>query len=169
MTQNQPLIDYIYALVETNSNIKWYIGRTIHPEQRIKEHRYGARIYKEGDELKYKYANALDSLNLPWHLEVLMECGPGTEFFEDYFINKFRGEPLQNMKSGDSEPWMGRDYSSPEEFVRTRERILEIEKKKTISTKKESDPELTVFVDDMSNMNKRISPGLQEILNRRKK
>jgi len=37
-------------------------GRTIHPEQRLKEHQYGARNYKEGDEDKYAYASALDAL-----------------------------------------------------------------------------------------------------------
>ena len=55
------MIDFIYSLVETESKIKWYIGRTEDPKRRIGEHRYGARHYKPGDEWKYEYASTLDA------------------------------------------------------------------------------------------------------------
>lgn len=167
--------DYIYALKETQSNTVFYIGRTIAPFRREMEHRYGAKIYKAGDELKYLYASTLDALNIDWHLEIIYECDEGCEFYEDYFINLYRESPLQNMKKGDTEPWMGRDYSSPEEFVKTREKIIKeqtekAKEKKLVTSKKRdnSSVEKTIFIGDVRNMNKKVSPGLQSILDRRK-
>lgn len=168
-------IDFIYALVEVKSKIKFYIGRTIEPKRRLREHRYGARTYKPGDEDKYQYANALNAAGLKWTMEILMECGPDTEHYEDFFVNKYRllGEPLQNMKAGDSEPWMGREYSSPQEFVKTRDKLIrEREERKLLNdaapkARKESNVELTRFVDDVKKGT--VSPGLQAILDRRKK
>jgi len=142
-------VDFIYALYEVQSKTKFYIGRTIHPEQRIKEHRYGARVYKDGDELKYRYANALDSLGIEWDMEVLMECGPDTEFYEDYFVNFYRHEPLQNMKQGDSEPYMGKDYISPKDFVAAKELHQKQAKIKAVrALKPRAFSPLTRYIDD---------------------
>jgi hypothetical protein len=158
------MIDWIYALVETNTGIRWYVGRTIDMERRMYEHRLGAKNYKEGDEHKYLYAHMLDCCNEPWHMEILMVCGPGTEYFEDYFVNKLKleGEPLQNMKAGDSELWMGRNYSSPEEFVKTRERMIEAEKNKVKREKvyKPTDTNATLY--SFENPNKKFeSPWMK--------
>lgn len=161
-TQN----DFIYALIETESKMKFYIGRTIHPKQRLTEHRYGAKTYKDGDELKYQYANALNQAGVAWEMEILMECGPNTEFYEDYFINKYRHEPLQNMKAGDSEPWNGRDYSSPEKYLAAKAQSLK--PKTRIKTKKVAN-----FTEPLYSFEKPydrfMSPAMKDILQRRKK
>ena len=87
--------DFIYALVheELNTEIMFYIGRTIDPHRRLLEHRLGAKNYEHGDELKYRYANKLDEFGIAWDMRVLMECGPGTEFYEDYFVNFLKLKP----------------------------------------------------------------------------
>lgn len=143
------MIDYIYCLYEVESGTKFYIGRTINPERRLGEHRLGSRHYKPGDEHKYQYANALDNLGIEWAMEILMECGPDTDFYEDFFVNKYRHEPLQNMRAGDSEPWMGRDYSHPEEFVAARTAAIELEKTRTKEPKEKkytpTNPEETLY------------------------
>ena len=162
--------DFIYALIEKDTKTKWYIGRTINPLRRLMEHRYGAKYYQPGDELKYQYANALDMAGIDWDMEILMECGPDTEFYEDFFINKFRNEPLMNMRGGDQEPWMGRDYSDPKEFVETRASILrkrEMKNIKEIKAKKlDADVSTTKFFGDFGKKAK-LSPALQEILDKR--
>lgn len=167
-------IDYIYALIELPSRTKFYIGRTIDPKRRIGEHRSGARNYKDGDELKYLYASSLNAMGIEWEMEILDECSTETEFYEDYYINKYRSEPLQNMRSGDTEPWMGRDYSSPTEFLLRREKIIEEElhKKKIAKIRQKnrsnsSDAERTLFAGE--DPNKRfVSPAYEAILKRRK-
>jgi hypothetical protein len=164
--------DYIYALtyIEDGARIIFYIGRTIDPHRRLGEHRLGSRHYKDGDEWKYQYASTLDSLNIPWEMEILMECGPGTEFYEDYFINLHRNEPLQNMKKGDDEPWMGRDYSGPSDFIKYRKAVVARQKASVPRVKVErrvdlTQPCTTRFVDDVK---KEIeSPSLQAIRERR--
>jgi hypothetical protein len=164
--QQEETLDYIYCLFEIGSLTKFYIGRTDNPKRRLREHRYGAKNYKPGDEWKYEYASTLNAAGLKWGLEVLMTCGPDTEFYEDYFVNKYRNEPLQNMRAGDSEPWMGRDYADARSFIQERNRCLQIIKEPKIRVKKESDVSLTRFVDDVRK--ETISPALQAIYARRK-
>lgn len=149
MNNTKAVIDYIYKLVETNTGVAFYVGRTEDMKRRIGEHRYGARTYKDGDELKYLYAHNLDKCSEPWHMELLQECGPDTEHYEDFWVNKLLldGEPLQNMKAGDSEPWMGREYKSPEEFVRVRERIIKEERERVKKAKTVKPKELTGNMD----------------------
>jgi len=141
------IIDYIYCLYEVPTNRKFYIGRTIDPHRRIGEHRLGSKNYKPGDEDKYAYANALDRLSIEWDMEVLMECEPDTEFYEDFFVNKHRHEPLQNMRAGDSEPWMGRDYSNPKEFLDAKQRHLDRAKFRQPKIARESicEPDKMIF------------------------
>lgn len=156
------VIDYIYALRETVSGEKFYIGRTIDPKRRIGEHRLGSRNYKQGDEDKYAYANALDRLGIDWGMEVLMECGLDTEFYEDFFINKHRSEPLQNMRAGDTEPWMGRDYRNPEEFLKSKKYHLNKIKTKQPRVQRETicDPDRMIFSFENPN-NKFESPAIK--------
>lgn len=139
--------DYIYCLYEIATGTKFYIGRTIDPARRLREHRIGSKNYKKGDEDKYQYANALDSMGIEWNMEILMECGPDTEFYEDFFVNLYRHEPLQNMRAGDSEPWMGRDYRNPEELLAAKKQCLEEIKNKEKRVKKhvDADPERMIF------------------------
>ena len=61
--------------------------------------------------------------------------------------DKFRSEPLQNMRAGDTEPWMGRDYSTPEDFVQSKQRYLDRAKIKQlkVKVKKESNPDQVLF------------------------
>ena len=158
--------DYIYCLFEVDTGTKFYIGRTIDPHRRLNEHRLGSKNYQKGDELKYQYANALDQLGSKWDMEILMECGPGTDFYEDFFINKYRHEPLQNMRAGDSEPWMGRDYTSPEEFVQTRSLAIEMEKLRTKEVKpkvqRESNPDQMIFSFEKP-QEKFVAPAFREL------
>lgn len=163
------VVDYIYALWHWDNKQKtyFYVGRTIHPDQRIREHRYGARAYRDGDELKYQYANALNATGTPWYMEVLMECGPDTEHFEDFYINKLRAHPLMNMKAGDSEPWMGRDYSTPQDFVAARERALARARARAVLSPARApaapDVERTLFVGE-SPKDRFMSPWMRQRL-----
>ena len=165
-----PVDDFIYALIEKETKTKFYIGRTTNPFRRLAEHRYGAKYYRPGDELKYQYANALDLEGIEWDMEILMECGPDTEFYEDFFINKFRKEPLQNMRAGDQEPWMGRDYHGPAEFVESRASILRKREMKNIREIKaknlDADVSTTKYFGDFGKKAS-ISTGLQAILDKR--
>jgi hypothetical protein len=167
MTQ---IIDYIYALYEVESKTKFYIGRTIDPHRRLNEHRLGSKHYKDGDEAKYLYANCLDALGIQWDMEILCECGPDTEDYEDFYVNKFRHEPLQNMRAGDSEPWMGRDYPNPEEFVLAKKRYLDRQKFKQPRERKvvETNPEETLYSFEKP-AERFMSPVMREVLAKRSK
>jgi len=162
------MVDYIYCLYEVETLTKFYIGRTIDPTRRLSEHRNGSKNYQKGDELKYEYAHALDELNIEWDMEILMECGPDTDYYEDFFVNKYRHEPLQNMRAGDSEPWMGLDYVSPKDFVKARQKCLEQKKYKPITQKiaRETDPEQTLFSFEKPT-ERFMSPAMREILAKR--
>lgn len=165
------ITDYIYVLIDTSIDQYFYVGRSEDPKRRLQEHQYGARTYEEGDELKYFYASTLDSLGIPWEMKIVMECGPDTKHFEDYFVNKYRleGHPLQNMKAGDDGPWMGRHYKSPEEFVEARKRSLQKPKvsRPIKAVRRNIDVDRTRFIDEVNK--KSVSSGLQAIIDRRNK
>jgi hypothetical protein len=160
-------VDFIYALYEVQSKTKFYIGRSENPKRRLSEHRYGSKTYKPGDEWKYEYASTLDAAGIKWDMEILMECGPDTEFYEDYFVNLYRNEPLQNMVAGQSEPYMGRDYKSPADFVVAKELHLKQAKIKAVRAPKKIDK----FVEPLYNHEKPserfMSPAMRQILQRR--
>jgi predicted GIY-YIG superfamily endonuclease len=169
---NEKTIDFIYALVETQSRTKFYIGRTIDPERRLTEHRSGSKNYKPGDELKYLYASQLDALSIKWEMEILQICGPDTDGYEDFYVNLYRDSPLMNMRAGDSEPWNGRDYASPEEYLAAKRKLIEEAKKVPVVKVKRirdlADTDRTI----MHGQNPEtafMSEGLREIMNRRKK
>lgn len=158
------IIDFIYGLYEKESGIIFYVGRSIDPKRRMGEHRYHSKIYVDGDEWVYQYANALDLCHIEWEMKLLMECGPDTEFFEDYFINKFllEGKPLQNMKPGDQEVWAGRHYATPEEFVAEKQRVLSlpvIKKEKIVC---DTDPEKTLWDFEKPHIRFGSSQGTEE-------
>ena len=166
------MIDYIYRLYEVETNKTFYIGRTIDISRRFSEHKLGAKHYKLGDEDKYMYASALNALNLEWSIEVIYECGPDTEFYEDYFVNKFKlaGEPIMNMKAGDLEVWNGREYASPSDYVKAREIAQNLAKNKPQRIKstlsKPCDPDRMLFVGEKIS-EKFVSPAMKSILLRR--
>jgi hypothetical protein len=167
------MIDYIYSLVhlEDSKKITWYVGRTDDCKRRMREHRLHARKYKPGDEWKYEYASTLNQCGIKWSMEILMECGPDTEYYEDYFVNKMllAGEPLQNMKRGDSEPWMGRHYASPDEFVRARAQSLQKAKPVVATRRRSENIERTLFADRsiQAQLIERESAGVREMRLRR--
>ena len=165
------MIDYIYCLKEKISGIIWYIGRTGSPERRMNEHRYGAKNYKEGDEWKYEYASQLDSMGIEWEMEILQICGPDTDGYEDFYVNLYRDSPLQNMKAGDSEPWNGRDYAGPEEYLAAKRKLIEEVKQTKVKVEQVRDLEdtdRTIMYGDNPET-KFMSEGLRAILERRKK
>lgn len=137
------MLNHIYVLLEVESRTIFYVGQT-HREPRIRlsEHRSGARNYAEGDELKYKYASALDALGIEWNMEIVAttDLGPTDSYdhddIEDYYVNKYRREPLQNMRAGNSEPWCGVDYPSIEAFLAAKQRKLDANKYKAPRVKK---------------------------------
>jgi hypothetical protein len=124
--------NHIYALIEVESRVKFYIGQTRRePRTRLSEHKAAARTYAEGDELKYKYASALDALNIEWTMEILhiVDLGPNDPYnhddVEDFYVNKYRVEPLQNMRSGNNGPWCGVDYNSIEAFLAAKQQSID--------------------------------------------
>jgi hypothetical protein len=125
-------MDYIYALFWMDGDRKeyFYVGRTIDPDRRKKEHEYCS---KNGHESKYQFIRALKGCALLWDMEILQFCGPETERYEDFYVYDLtlRGHPLQNERKGDARGAAERDaeralrgrnavYSSPQAFLDAR-------------------------------------------------
>lgn len=89
---------YIYALV-TGTDI-FYIGRTIDPKRRLKEHK---RDSKTGDELKYIFIRQLTVCGGKWEMQILAEYSDNLHPYEDYWIYNcaLQGIELTNMRAGD--------------------------------------------------------------------
>ena len=143
MTAKYVMLNHIYVLRETLSRTIFYVGQTSRePRIRLNEHRNHTRNYVEGDELKYKYASALDALGIEWDMEIVAvtDLGPDDAYdhddVEDFWVNHFRREPLQNMRAGNSEPWCGIDYPSIEAFLEAKRRKLDASKYKAPRVKK---------------------------------
>jgi hypothetical protein len=68
---------YIYQLMQTNADVSetpFYVGQTIDPERRIREHiAAGRREPKPSDELKYVRIRALNSNQQSWRMQVVQE------------------------------------------------------------------------------------------------
>ena len=140
----------IYALVDTSTNLYFYVGQTTRdPQVRFAEHQYGAKTYKKGDENKYLYASLLDACGVVWTFTVLAQIETEKDAYnhddvEDYYVNQYRHHPLQNMRGGNSEPWFGTDYNSVQEMVDARTGYLHMRKwreeldKKTSKVKKQA-------------------------------
>ena len=143
----------IYALVEVKTKTKFYIGQTTRdPQVRLGEHRYGAKTYKAGDELKYLYASSLDACGVAWTLEVLAEIETEKDAFlhddvEDFYVNLYRNSPLTNMRAGNSEPWFGVDYADVGAMIAAREKCIAEAKIKEAKVKKQAefDAEKMIF------------------------
>ena len=102
----QPRTVYIYQLV-TEHRAVFYIGRTIHPEQREREHRYMAG--RNSPELKYRFIRDLKAIGDTWTLEVIDNCSgeidkrrDATENLEDWYIYQalVNKHPLTNERKG---------------------------------------------------------------------
>ena len=89
---------YIYALVTDNTI--FYIGRTIDPKRRLKEHQ---RDSKTGTELKYVFIRQLTECKGAWQLQILAEYCTNLHPYEDYWIHtcRLQGIELTNMRKGD--------------------------------------------------------------------
>ena len=167
------MINTIYALVEIESRTKFYIGFTSRdPVERFKEHKYGAKTCGPKSEDKYKYASALDALGIEWTLEVITTADITDEYSEndteDYYINLFRREPLQNMRAGMQQAWMGNDYLNIDEFLKAKKRYLDRAKIKTERVKKESDVNKMLY--SFENPQKKfVSPAYEALAKRSRK
>ena len=141
----------IYALIESQSGTKFYIGQTYRdPAVRLSEHRYGAKTCNELSEDKYKYAAALDALGIAWEMVILATIEAEKDAYsqddtEDFYICKYRKEPLQNMRAGWDEPWMQTSYLDIESMLKAKQRHLDRAKFKQPKVKRESDVDKILF------------------------
>lgn len=164
------MVDYIYALTyqENGKRVIFYIGRTINPKTRLAQHKHLAANYQAGYEWKYEYAHTLDLAKIPWTMEILLECDETCEFYEDYYINLHRDQPLQNMRKGDIEVWMGRDYASVQDFLSARTKAISDAKIREEKVKEEkvltgNDVDRSIFVGEDPNK-KFMSEGTRKLL-----
>lgn len=166
----------IYALIESKSRTKFYIGQTFRdPAARLSEHRYGTKNCNAQSEDKYKYASALDALGIEWEMIVLAEIEAENDAYsyddvEDYYVNLYRSEPLQNMRAGNQEPWFGVDYKDVESMLSAKKRYLDRKNFKEPKVKKEifTDPEKTLYSFEKPE-ERFMSPAMREILAKRTK
>lgn len=161
------MLDNIYCLCyyENYDRVIFYIGRTIDMSRRIYEHRLATKNYKKGDEWCYEFASTLEQCGIKWDMELIMQCGPDTEFYEEFFRAKYKneGHPIQNMKIGDLEVWQGRTYSTPSGYRAAKLRAQEAAKTHIIRIKKETDPEKTLYVGEKPN-ERFMSPWMKDRL-----
>ena len=166
--------NHIYALIESESRTKFYIGQTYRdPAVRLSEHRYGAKTCNELSEDKYKYAAALDSLGIAWEMVILATIEAEKDAYsqddtEDFYICKYRKEPLQNMRSGCDEPWMQTSYLDIESMLKAKQRHLDRVKFKQPKVKRESDVDKILFSFEKPH-ERFISPAFKALKKRRGK
>lgn len=166
----------IYALIEVESRTKFYIGQTYRdPLVRLNEHRYGSKNYKTGDELKYLYASQLDALGIVWGMVVLAQIETEKDSYshddvEDYYVNLYRKEPLQNMRAGNNEPWFGVDYNSVEAMLKAKQQYLDRLKFKQpkVAVKRESDVEKMLYSFEQPH-ERFVSPAFEALAKRAKR
>lgn len=133
----------IYALVEVDTGTKFYIGQTHRePHIRLSEHRYGARVCNDSSENKYKYASALDYCGTLWDMVILTQIETEKDTYsmedtEDFYVCKYRDQPLQNMCAGWGQPWMNATYDSIDEMLAAKEKYLLQQKHKEARVKKQ--------------------------------
>lgn len=164
------MVDYIYALFYIFDGKKYYfyVGRSIDPDRRMLQHRNDAKNNHTED--SREFIRDLWTVGLDFDHEILHTTTEEVLHVEDYFVNKLRleGFELTNMKAGDSEPWMGRNYSSPEAFLKARERAIEKRRSKApvVRAKPKEQPGETLFVGENPNK-KFMSPAMKAILARK--
>ena len=164
----------IYALVESISRTMFYVGQTQRdPTVRLAEHRYHTRTYKDGDENKYLYASQLNALCIEWEMIILAEIEAEKDAYshddvEDYYVNLYRREPLQNMRAGNQEPWFGTDYKDVGAMLAAKKRYLDRLRFKQPKVKKESDVTKTLFSFEKPN-ERFVSPGFEALAKRSRK
>jgi len=164
---------YIYQLM-TNNDV-FYIGRTINPSRRLQEHIRGGQD-ANSTELKYQFINQLNQLNQSWEMQVIATYTDNNHNYEDYHIYTalLNGHHLTNMRKGDvyteAEKQLKCSYSTPEEFFTAREAVIKrqsLKQKSTVSYKQQqSSTGTTVFIDDLSKINKQQSSALAAIRQR---
>ena len=168
------MLNTIYALVETNSRTIFYIGFTSRdPSERLKEHKNAAKKYVTGDENKYQYAHALDECGIEWDMEILhtveITDSYNQDDTEDFYVNKYRNEPLQNMRAGNQSAWFGYDYPSVESMVAARQRYLDRAKIKMPKVKKEDKFEPEKMLYSFEKPSKFMSPAFEALAKRKRK
>ena len=165
----------IYALIESQSRTKFYIGQTFRdPAVRLNEHRYGAKNYKEGDELKYLYASQLDALGIAWEMVILATIEAEKDAYshddvEDYYVCLYRKEPLQNMRAGNSEPWMQTSYPDIESMLKAKQRHLDRLTFKQPKLKKQVDSDVDKMLYSFEKPSKFTAPAFERLANRIRK
>lgn len=102
MKEIEILVDFIYGLYVDfeDERTYFYIGRSIHPTVRLKEHHYAK---KNGTESKYQFIRDLERAGLVWNMEILDTITTAEQEYESWWVYKMLCEkhPLQNMKAGD--------------------------------------------------------------------
>lgn len=178
--------NYIYGLHSGSPKEYFYCGRTISMPRRLREHNYEK---KNGTEAKYQFIRALESCKIEWEMELLSIVTSEDEHFEDWWVYKLicDGHPLQNQKMGDAIDAAKHDamrnlrekraiYNTAPEFLSALAREIE-EQKARKKAEKLRNKVRRKYVDDSSTTlsaitfekpGDRISPGLQQLLNKRK-
>ena len=158
--------EFIYQLV-AQKTLVFYIGRTSDPQRRKKEHQYSS---KKAHEKKYVAIRAFEKANIKWDLEVIAEVTSPDEPYEEFYMYQalLNNAPLTNMKMGDAE--MALDNPDLQNYSEFRSYVDEKNKPKPKpkKIKNMSDNDNVVFYDDLKEHLKKVSPGLQALLDKRK-
>ena len=96
----------IYALVYNDT--PFYVGETTDKDRRLAEHIYGGSVATDESETKYQFIKHLDSMGIPWDMEILAEySSEGPEALEDEHMMALLvdGYTLTNEKKGNAN-WM---------------------------------------------------------------
>ena len=166
------MLNTIYALIETESRTIFYIGFTSRdPHKRLTEHKSAALKYKDGDELKYQYASALDALGVEWALEVLHSVDISDTYkhddVEDYYISLYRHCPLTNMRAGLQSAWMDRDYTSIDDLIVAKQEYLN--RPKVVVEKVYKPTDVTKVLYSFESTKKFTAPAFERLAKRYRK
>lgn len=90
-------IAYIYILIDPRDNVIRYVGKTIHPKTRLRDHIYESKNY---DHHRAKWLRSLIKKGIKPILKIIKIC-PLSEFeiHETYFISLFYSRKLTNSDS----------------------------------------------------------------------
>ena len=163
MVETKPVADFIYALYyELDGRIDYfYVGRSIDPQRRHREHILDAKSGATQD--SREFIRNLTAVGIDFDHEILAEITSTDDKYEAYYVweKRRQGYTLTNMREGDAEQIALEIEAegalegeiTPYNFLQKRaEGIAAIEAKreavklaKKQRTKRDSDPERTLF------------------------